>query len=86
MKQDEYVKIVAVNGDYRYGYITTVLDKGFTLGISLFDEGESKLAYDAAHNALVVALITSIATLRTNPEIIAILISFVSIAISFLRF
>ncbi len=52
MKKDDYVKIVAVTGDYRYGYITDVLDKGSTLGISLFDEGESKIAYDAAYNAL----------------------------------
>jgi len=53
VKKDDYVKIVAVNGDYRYGYITDILDKGFTLGISLFDEGESKIAYDMAHDALV---------------------------------
>lgn len=52
MKKDDYVKIVAVNGNYRYGYITEVLDRGFTLGISLFDEGESKVAYDATYNAL----------------------------------
>ena len=53
MKKDDYVKIVAVNEDYRYGYITEILDKGFTLGISLFDEGESKIGYDMAHDALV---------------------------------
>ena len=53
MKKDDYVKIIAINGNYRYGYITDVLDRGFTLGISLFDEGESKIAYDLAHNALI---------------------------------
>ena len=52
MKKNDYVKIVAVNGDYRYGYIISILDQGFTLGISLFDEGESKIAYDMAYNAL----------------------------------
>ena len=52
MKKDDYVKIVAVNGDYRYGYIADILDKGFTLDVCLLDEGESKLAYDAAYNAL----------------------------------
>ena len=52
MKKDDYVKIVAVTGDFRYGYITDILDKGFTLDICLFDEGESKIAYDAAYNAL----------------------------------
>jgi len=52
LKKNDYVKIVAVNGDYRYGYIISILDQGFTLGISLFDEGESKIAYDMAYNAL----------------------------------
>lgn len=50
MKTYDYVKIVDVHGDYRYGYIDKIKDKGFTLVISLFDEGESKVAYDAAYN------------------------------------
>ncbi len=53
MKRDDYVKIVGVDGNYRYGYITDVLDTGFTLGISLFDEGESKIAYDTAQAAFM---------------------------------
>ena len=53
MRKDDYVKIVAVDGNYRYGYITDVLDKGYTLGISLFEEGENKVAYDTAHDALL---------------------------------
>ena len=53
MKPDDYVKIVAVDGNYRYGYITDIRDKGFTLGLSLFEEGDSKIAYDAAHDALL---------------------------------
>lgn len=53
MKVDEYVKIVAVNGNYRYGYISEIKDRGFILVISLFDEGESKVAYDAAHSAIM---------------------------------
>ena len=52
MKKDDYVKIVAVDGNYRYGYIEKTLDSGFTLVISMFDEGESKIAYDAASNTL----------------------------------
>lgn len=53
MKKDDYVKIVAVGGNYRYGYITEILDRGSTLIISMFDEGESKIAYDAAHETLL---------------------------------
>ncbi len=67
MKKDDYVKIVAVNGDYRYGYITAVHDRGFNLAISLFEEGESKIAYDMARAALLgdepvnwVALLTEV--------------------------
>ncbi|KKN48229.1 hypothetical protein LCGC14_0654910 [marine sediment metagenome] len=52
MKLSDYVLIGAVNGGYRYGYIADILDKGLTLVISLSEEGESKIAYDAAYNAL----------------------------------
>jgi DNA-binding CsgD family transcriptional regulator len=52
MKKDTFVKIVKTNGDYRYGYISEVLEKGFYLGISLFDEGESKIAFDAEQRRL----------------------------------
>lgn len=52
MKQDDYVKIIGVDGDYRYGYIAETRDENFILVISLFDEGESKVAYDAASDAL----------------------------------
>lgn len=53
MKKDDYVKIVAVDGNYRYGYIDEIHDRGFILVINLFDEGESKIAYDAAHETLL---------------------------------
>lgn len=68
MKKDDYVKIVAVNGNYRYGYITGVLDKGSILEISLFDEGESKFAYDRAHNALLGIASTDYVSLLTEVE------------------
>ena len=45
--KDSFVKIVSPNGDYRYGYITEVLEKGYLIGISLYDEGESKIEFDA---------------------------------------
>lgn len=53
MKSDDYVKIVEVTGNFRFGYITKVLDQGETLVITMFGEGESKIAYDLAHDALV---------------------------------
>jgi len=52
VKKDEYVRIVGVNGDYRYGYIAQVQERGEVLVISLLDEGESKIAFDRAADAL----------------------------------
>ncbi len=52
-KTDDYIKVVAVNGNYRYGYISEIKDKGFILVVSLFDEGESKVAYDAASEIIL---------------------------------
>lgn len=52
MKKDDYVKILDVKGNYRYGYIEDIFDSKSMLIISLFDEGESKVAYDAAADAL----------------------------------
>lgn len=53
MKKDDYIKIVAVDGNYRYGYIEKIQERGFLLVISLFDEGISKIAYDTASAAIV---------------------------------
>ncbi len=53
MKKDDYIKIVAVDGNYRYGYIEKIEERGLILVISLFDEGISKIAYDAASDAIV---------------------------------
>ncbi len=46
MKPGEYLKLVSPNGFYRYGYISKVLDKGYTLEITLFEESDSKIAFD----------------------------------------
>ncbi|MBA7465032.1 hypothetical protein ES707_00193 [subsurface metagenome] len=53
MKKDDYVKIVAVDGNYRYGYIEKIQERGSILVINMFDEGISKIAYDAASDAIV---------------------------------
>jgi len=52
VKKDDFVKIVGVDGNYRYGYIEDVREKGFILTISLYEEGESKIAYDATVDTL----------------------------------
>ena len=52
MKNDDYVKVVGVDNLYRYGYISDIQDRGLTLVISMFEEGESKIGFDAAQNAL----------------------------------
>lgn len=46
-KQDDYLKLVATNGNFRYGYVSKNPKNGF-LEICMLDEGESKIAYDEA--------------------------------------
>lgn len=68
MKVDDYVKIVAIDGNYRYGYISDIHDRGDTLGISLLEEGESKIAYDNAHDALLGQDATDWVSILTDIE------------------
>jgi len=53
MKRDDYVKIVAIDGNYRYGYIEKIQERGSVLVINMFEEGISKIAYDKASDAIV---------------------------------
>lgn len=50
--EEAYVKVIGVSGDYHYGYIQKVTERGFHLLISLFDEGESALGYETASGAM----------------------------------
>ncbi|TET43300.1 MAG: LuxR family transcriptional regulator [Dehalococcoidia bacterium] len=68
MKKDDYVKIVAIDGNYRYGYIEKIEERGFILIISMFDEGISKIAYDAAADAIVGQDPTDYISLLTEVE------------------
>ena len=52
MKKDEFVKIVATDESYRFGFIQEVAERGYILVISLYDEGDSKIAYDQDHNSI----------------------------------
>lgn len=53
MKKEDYVKVIAVTGDYRYGYIRETRDRGSILVIDLFDEGTSKIAWDNARGEIL---------------------------------
>ena len=53
MKKNDYVKVVGVDGNYRYGFIADILEKGSLLVIDLYDEGESKIAYDTAYESML---------------------------------
>ena len=44
----EYVKVVGVNGDFRYGCVQAVKEGGWVIELSFNDEGLSKIEYDAA--------------------------------------
>ena len=52
--KDSFVKIVGISGNYHYGYIEQVLDKGFHLLISLYEEGISAIEYETASGSLAV--------------------------------
>lgn len=51
-KTDDYLKIMAVNGDYRHGYISEVRDHGMEITVSFYEEGASKIGYDEAMDKL----------------------------------
>lgn len=46
--KESFVKIVGISGKYHYGYIQETREKGFLLLISLYEEGESAVEYEAA--------------------------------------
>ena len=50
--KDAYVKIVSASGDYRYGYIEKITDRGFILQISLHEEGDSAVGYELESGSL----------------------------------
>jgi DNA-binding CsgD family transcriptional regulator len=52
LKRDDYVKIMGTNGEYNYGYIEKVQDRGYILIISLYEEGQSKICFDAESRQL----------------------------------
>ncbi len=50
--EDAFVKIVGTNGNYRYGYIQSVEEKGLHLVICMHEEGDSALEYETASGAI----------------------------------
>ena len=52
MKELDYVKVVGVDGNYRYGYIAKITERGFILIVSMYEEGLSKINFDRASNRL----------------------------------
>ena len=46
-RQDDFLKLVAPSGDYRYGYVKEAREAGDHLLICLHEEGDSKIAFDA---------------------------------------
>lgn len=47
MKKDSYVQIISPNGDFRYGYIREIQNYGTVITVDLFEEGASKIAFEA---------------------------------------
>ena len=68
MRKDDYVKVVGVDGKYRFGYIANIKDKGDLLEISLYEEGKSKIAYDASADAFCGKAAIDYVSLLTDIE------------------
>lgn len=47
-KELDYVKLVGTNGDFRFGCVQKVTDRGWVVEVSFYDEGLSKIEYDSA--------------------------------------
>jgi len=45
-EKNQYVKIVDTSGNFRYGYIANIQEKGSVFVIDLFEEAESKIEFD----------------------------------------
>ncbi len=47
IKTDDCLQVIMVDGNFRYGYVTETRERGNVLVISLYEEGDSKLRFDA---------------------------------------
>ena len=51
--KDSFVKIVGINGNYRYGFIQNVTERGFHYEICLHEEGDSAMEYESQAGSLM---------------------------------
>ena len=49
--KDAFVKVVGVSGNYRYGFIKQVEERGYHLLVCLHEEGDSAIEYESAAGA-----------------------------------
>ncbi len=47
IKVDDCLQIIMADGNFRYGYVEKVMERGNKLVISLYEEGDSKLRFDS---------------------------------------
>ena len=47
IKKGDCLQMIMIDGNYRYGYVSDSREQGNVLEISLYDEGDSKLNFDA---------------------------------------
>lgn len=48
-KKESYVRITDTEGNYRYGFISSIKNRGFELTIDFNEEGLSKVYYDSEY-------------------------------------
>jgi len=47
-KQEDYVKVIGVNGDYRYAFVVGSAERGQHITLCMHEEGDSRLGYEEA--------------------------------------
>ena len=67
-RKDDYVKMSIPNGDFCFGYVHDVTEKGFHVNICMHDEGDSKIGFDGEHAAAIGEPPTAWDTLLTETE------------------
>lgn len=52
-KPNDFLKVTDTRGNWRFGYVVKVIDRGMALVISFDDEGTNKLAFDEAQGEVL---------------------------------
>lgn len=67
-QRDNFIKIIDTKGDYHYGFISEVKQRGSVLTVDFADEGLSKIMYDTEYAKICGYGITDFHTILSDIE------------------